>query len=70
MKQHWGEQELAEHWLLTHEELEWVRNRTGRSRLGFAALLKFFQLEGRFPNERREIPTVALDYLAEQLGLS
>ena len=28
------------------------RNRTDRSRLGFAVLLKFFQIEGRFPSDR------------------
>ena len=33
------EQELAEHWSLTHDEFELVRNRTGHSRIGFAALL-------------------------------
>ncbi len=42
MKRNWEEQELAEHWSLTHDEFELVQNRTDRSRLGFAALLKFF----------------------------
>ena len=60
MKRHWDEQELAEHWSLTHDEFELVRNRTDRSRIGFAALLKFFELEGRFPNERKDVPTLAV----------
>jgi TnpA family transposase len=70
MKRHWDEQQLAEHWTLTHDEFELLRNRTDRSRFGFAALLKFFQVEGRFPSSSKEVPTVALDYLADQLGLS
>ena len=70
MKRHWSDQELAEQWSLTHDEFELVRNRTDRSRIGFAALLKFFQAEGRFPSERRELPTLALDYLAGQLDVS
>ncbi|MCP4191540.1 MAG: DUF4158 domain-containing protein [Planctomycetaceae bacterium] len=36
-------------------------------RLAFAALLEFFLLEGRFPKDKRELPSVALQYLAEQL---
>jgi hypothetical protein len=39
VKRYWDEQELAEHWSLTHDEFELVRNRTGHSRIGFAALL-------------------------------
>ena len=70
MKRHWDEQELAEHWSLTHDEFELLQNRTDRSRIGFAALLKFFQAEGRFPSESREVPTLALDYLASQLTVS
>jgi Domain of unknown function (DUF4158) len=70
MKRHWDEQELAEHWSLTQAEFELLRNRTDRSRFGFAALLKFFQVEGRFPSSSKEVPTAALDYLADQLGLS
>ena len=70
MKRHWDEQELAEHWLLTPNEVELVRDRTDRSRIGFAALLKFLQVEGRFPIERNEIPTLALDYLSSQLEVS
>ncbi len=45
MKRHWEDQELAERWSLTHDEFVLLRNRTDRSRLGFAALLKFFQVD-------------------------
>ena len=61
MKRHWDEQELAEHWSLTSDEFELVRNRTDRSRIGVVALLKFFQVESRFPSNRGEVPMLALD---------
>ena len=67
MKRHWDEQELAERWWLTHDEFELLENRTERSRRGFAVLLKFFQVEGRFPSERRDVPSIAVDHLAGQL---
>ena len=69
MKRHWDEQELAERWSLTHDECELVRNRTERSRLGFTVLLKFFQVDARFPVARGEIPDRVLDYLAGQLDV-
>ena len=48
MKRHWDEHELAECWSLTHDEFELLRNRTERSRLGFAVLLKFLELQVRY----------------------
>ena len=41
--------------------------RTQQGRLGLAVLLKFFQLEGRFPHDPKEVPLPAVEYLAEQL---
>ncbi len=70
MKRHWDERELAEHWSLTHDEFEMLQNRTDRNRIGFAVLLKFFQIEGRFPSDRNEVPTLALDYLTSQLDVA
>ena len=70
MKRHWDEHELGEHWSLSHDEFDLLAKRTDRSRLGFAVLLKFFQVEGRFPNDRKEIPTAALNYLAAQFDVS
>ena len=57
VKRYWDEQELAEHWSLAHDEFELVRNRTDHSRIGFAALLKFFRIEGRFPSQGKDVPT-------------
>jgi hypothetical protein len=70
VKRHWDEQELAEHWSLNPDEGQLLANRTDRSRLGCAILLKFFQLEGRFPRDRKEVPTAARDHLAGQFGIA
>lgn len=70
MKQHWNEQELSEHWVLTTGELQHIRNRTVRNRIGFAATLKFFMLAGRFPLNKSEIPRIALEHLANQLDIN
>ena len=66
VKRHWDEQGLAEHWSLGLGEWEMLTNRTDRSRLGFAVLLKFFQIEGRFPAIGVRCRS-GLDYLADQL---
>ena len=69
MKRHWDDAELSREWSLSHAEFEQLKNRTAKTKLAFAALLKFFLLEGRFPKEKREVPSVALEYLAEQLDV-
>ena len=69
MKREWAEEELAEHWTLLPSERERLANKTGATRLGFAVLLKFFQLEGRFPRHLQEIHGAAVEYLARQIGV-
>src|SRR5690606_19606542 len=39
------------------------------NQIGKALLLKFFQYAGRFPEEVAELPTTAIEYAAQQLGL-
>ncbi len=39
------------------------------TRLGFALLLKFFEIEARFPRCAEEIPPQAVGYVAEQVGV-
>ena len=70
MKRNWSDDELAEQWSLSQEELALLPNRVGHNRFGFAVQLKFFQIEGRFPRAPREVPAAALRYLARQLGVS
>src|SRR5258708_6465048 len=69
MKRIWDIEELIEHFTLVPPELEMLGNKTGATRLGFALLLKCFQLEGRFPIARHEIPRSVVDYVAHQLKL-
>jgi len=70
VKRQWNEQELGEHWSLSHGDYELLRHRTGHSRIGFAVVLKFFTIEGRFPKDRNEVPNVALEYIADQVSVS
>src|SRR5438105_2083601 len=70
MKPEWTDEELIEHWTLLPNELEWLTNKTGATRLGFAALLKYFQQEGGFPHSPQDIPAVAMTYLARQVGVA
>ena len=70
MKQHWGTDELVEHWTLLPRETELLTNKTGPTRLGFAVLLKFFQLEAYFPQHASAsaVPTVAVEFIAKQVN--
>ena len=63
MKQCWSSSELAQFWSLSDDEKQLSDQRTQQGRLGLAVLLKFFQLEGRFPSlpqrgavARRRVP--------------
>ena len=58
MKRKWENHELATHWTIDEEEQPLINKKRGVNRLGFALLLKFFQLKGRFPEKKNEIPRV------------
>jgi hypothetical protein len=70
MQRKWTVEELSEQWTLLPEEAPWLANKSGATRLGFAVLLKFFQIEGRFPRQPGEIPAAAIEYLAQQVGVA
>jgi hypothetical protein len=59
MKRRWETEELVDHWTLLPAELDLLANKTGATRLGFALLLKSFQLEARFPARKQDLPGVA-----------
>ncbi|MGH3499919.1 MAG: DUF4158 domain-containing protein [Nocardioidaceae bacterium] len=61
--------ELIQRWTLVGEELAQVAGKRGATRLGFACLLKFFTLHGRFPRGRGELPDEVVAYLARQVGV-
>ena len=70
MKRCWNEQELVEHWTLFEAEAALLTNRTGRGRIGLAVLLKYFQLNGRFPRRHRDVPGPVLAFLGECLSVT
>ncbi len=71
MKHNWTLDELIDNWTLLPHEMELVSgSKTNHNRLGFALLLKYFQIESKFPRHRRETPQTAIDYVARQLKLA
>lgn len=67
MRWEWTPEELVECWTLLEADWALVANKAGPTRLGFAVMLKFFELEGRFPRHAGEIPRAALEYAAVQV---
>ena len=67
MKRNWELEELIEHFTIMPNEMALIGNKTGETRLGFAVLLKFFQLEAKFPNSMNEIPEIIVKYIAKQV---
>jgi hypothetical protein len=51
----------------TSKELELVKKKMGAGQIGFAILLKYFQLMARFPDDSTEIPDTVIKYIASQL---
>ncbi|MFI0487471.1 Tn3 family transposase [Actinomadura sp. 9N215] len=66
LRRDWALEDLIEGWTLDEDEVGLLANKSGATRLGFALLLKFFELEGRFPR-REDVPRAAVEYVAEQL---
>lgn len=64
MRQEWSPEELLANWTLVDGDWDLVANKSGATRLGFSLLLKFFELEGRFPDVLEEVPPTAVEYVA------
>lgn len=62
-----GPDGVIEHFTLDGDELARLRNKTGASRLGFTAMLKFLLWKGRFPRGGFELPDDAIDHLGRQV---
>ncbi len=52
MRREWEPEDLVACWTLIQADRELIANKSGATRLGFALLLKYFELEGRFPPSR------------------
>lgn len=70
MKREWTAHELIEQWTLLPNEWSLIEAKTDHNRLGAAILLKFFQLEGRFPQHKHEIPSSVISYMAKHVSVS
>jgi hypothetical protein len=60
----WEPEELIEAWTLGSGDWALAGDKAGATRLGFAAMLKFYELEGRLPAYAEEMPSAAVEYLA------
>ena len=69
VKPKWDTEELIEHWTLLPQELELVENKVGGNKIGFALLLKHFQIFASFPSHRSSIPKIVISYIASQLNV-
>jgi hypothetical protein len=70
MRQEWEPEELVASWTLLDADWALVANKAGATRLGFALLLKFFELEARFPRDRAEIAPAAVRFVADQVAVA
>jgi hypothetical protein len=70
MRQHVTPQELLESFTIAPSERELLGTKSGASRLGCAVLLKYFQVEGRFPPRWHDVPREGLRHLAQSVGVS
>ncbi len=67
MRREWTPEDLIECWTLDSRDEKLLANKSGATRLGFALMLKFFELEGRFPRHAAEVPRAAIDFMAGQV---
>ena len=64
MRAEWGPDELIGAWTLVEGDWELVGDKVGAGRLGFAVILKFYEIEGRFPAYPEEVPQAAVEHVA------
>ncbi len=67
MKISWTVEELQQHFVLQADEREFLGLNKPHNQLGKAVLLKVFQYEGRFPQEKQSIPELVVEFIAQQL---
>ncbi|MEO1669335.1 MAG: DUF4158 domain-containing protein [Cyanobacteria bacterium J06631_2] len=69
VKPSWDTEELIENWTLLPQELELAKKKVGGNQIGFALLLKYFQLFACFPEDKSSISQVVISYIASQVNL-
>jgi len=68
VRREWELDDLIASWTLVDADQELLVRLHSGSRLSFALMLKFFEIEGRFPRHPGEVPPAAVDFVARQLG--
>lgn len=69
MEREWSPEDLLASWTLLEVDRGLLANKAGPTRLGFALLLKFFEIEARFPSSHGEVPAAAVAFVAEQVNV-
>jgi Domain of unknown function (DUF4158) len=70
MKRQWTNEELIADFTISAKELDLIGDsKTDHNLLGAACLLKYFQYEGRFPDQKQHIPPIVIVHLAKPLGV-
>jgi hypothetical protein len=64
VRQEWSPEDVVACWTLVDGDWDLVANKSGSTRLGFCLMLKFFEIEGRFPEFIEEFPQPAVEYVA------
>ena len=67
MREDWSLDELVASWTLLGRDWELIGNKTGATRLGFGLMLKFFELEARFPSAASDFAEVVVRFVARQV---
>lgn len=67
MRRDWEPEDVVAGWTLVEDDWRLIANKAGPTRLGFALLLKFFEIEARFPAHADELPAAAVAYVAAQV---
>ncbi|MFC8370312.1 DUF4158 domain-containing protein [Streptomyces sp. NPDC057239] len=64
MRQERTPEDVVACWTLVDADWELVASKSGPTRPGFCLLLKFFEVEARFPEFVEEFPQPAVEYVA------
>ena len=67
MRREWDLDSLIDSWTVLDADRELIANKYGPTLLGFVLILKFFEIEARFPRHVGEIPPAAVDFVARQV---
>lgn len=70
VRREWELEDLIDCWTISDADKELIANKYGTTKLGFCLLLKFFEIDARFPERASDIPPQAVDFMARQLKMA